>query len=118
MPRRRASTSDAMPASWVATRLGVEPRALEAQRRAGEVLAFRLEGSQEYLYPTWQFGRDFEPLPGLDRVVQAGRSTGLDDRGLNDLLSGRAGLVRGQRLLDVLREGSVDHVVSAIRSRA
>jgi hypothetical protein len=117
MPRRRTSTPGTMPAPWVATRLGVEPRVLEARRRAGELLAFRLEGSQEYLYPSWQFGRDFEPLPGLDRVVQAGRATGLDDRGLNDLLSGRAGLVRGRRLLDVLREGSVDHVVSAIRSR-
>ena len=50
-------------------------------------------------------------------MVQAARATGLDDRGLNDLLLGRAGLVRGKRLVDVLREGNVDHVVSAIRSR-
>ena len=117
MPRARTQTPGTMSASWLATRLGVEPRALEARRRAGELLAFRLEGSQEYLYPSWQFGRDFEPLPGLERVVQAGRATGLDDRGLNDLLAGRAGLVHGRRLLDVLREGSVDHVVGAIRSR-
>ena len=117
MPRTRRQTPGTMSASWVATRLGVEPRALEARRRGGELLAFRLDGSQEYLYPSWQFGRDFTALPGLARVVQAARATGLDDRGLNDLLLGRAGLVRGKRLVDVLREGNVDHVVSAIRSR-
>jgi hypothetical protein len=117
MPRNRTQTPGTMSASWVAARLGIEPRSLEAQRRAGEVLAFRLDGSQEYLYPSWQFGRDFEPLRGLARVVQAARETGLDDRGLNDLLLGRTGLVRGKRLVDVLREGNVDHVVSVIRSR-
>jgi hypothetical protein len=117
MPRRRTQTPGTMTASWLASRLGVEPRALEARRRAGELLAFRLEGSQEYLYPSWQFGRDFQPLPGIDRVVQAGRASGLDDRGLNDLLSGRTGLVKGRRLIDVLREGRVDHVVGAVRSR-
>jgi hypothetical protein len=117
MPRTRTQPPGTITGSWLASRLGVEPRGIEAQRRAGELLAFRLDGSQEYLYPSWQFGRDFDPLPGLARVVQAARATGLDDRGLNDLLLGRSGLVRGKRLVDVLREGNVDHVVSAIRSR-
>src|SRR5438309_1640690 len=117
MPRHRTQTPGTMSGSWLASRLGVEPRSLEAKRRAGELLAFRLEGSQEWLYPSWQFGRDFETLPGIDRVVQAGRASGLDGRGLNDLLAGRTGLVRGRRLVDVLREGRVDHVVSAIHSR-
>ena len=49
MPRTRTQTPGTITGSWLASRLGVEPRGIEAQRRAGELLAFRLDGSQEYL---------------------------------------------------------------------
>ena len=43
---------DALSGSWLAARLGIEPRKLDTMRRGGQVLAVRSPGSQEWRYPS------------------------------------------------------------------
>ncbi|HET7856329.1 MAG TPA: hypothetical protein VFL41_07710 [Gaiellaceae bacterium] len=107
---------DSLTASWLAVRLGIEPRKLEAMRRAGELIAFRQEGSNEYYYPLWQFDADWRPLPAVSRVVRAAREAGLSDNRLYALLNARAGLGGNRKLGEALREGRVDHVLRAIQA--
>jgi hypothetical protein len=107
---------DSLSASWLAVRLAVEPRRLEAMRRSGELIAVRPEGSSEPYYPVWQFDDDWRPLPSVPRVVRAAREAGLSDNRLYALLNARAGLAGEGKLGDALRKGRAEHVVSAIRS--
>ena len=107
---------DSLSASWLAERLAVEPRRLEAMRRDGELIAVRPEGSQEHYYPVWQFDEDWRPSPVVPRLVRAARDAGLADNRLYELLNARAGLGSGRRLTDVLREGGDEHVLAAVRS--
>ena len=109
---------DTLSGSWLAARLGVEPRKLDAMRRGGQIIAVRDRGSQEWRYPTWQFGRGFRLLPGIDRVIAVARESGLDEEQLAQLLSRRAGLVQSRPLADLLREGRVDQVIAAVRAAA
>lgn len=102
--------------AWLAAKLGIEPRLLEARRRAGELLAVRPEGATDYRYPTWQFGADGEPLPAIAPLVRAAKEAGLDDRALYELLERRDGLTGSGRLLDAVREGRADRVLAVIRS--
>ena len=113
--RERAFAREAYPAAWLAAKLGMEPLALEASRRAGELLGVPGEGG-EYLYPTWQFGRNGQPLPSIQRIVHAGRAAGLDDRALCDLLLRRDGMTGRDRLVEALRAGRDDRILDAIRS--
>jgi hypothetical protein len=114
-PREQALTREAYPASWLAAKLGIEPLVLEARRRAGELLGVPTAGGQ-YLYPTWQFGRNGEPLASIPRVVQTGRAAGLSDRDLCDLLLRRDGMTGRDRLVEALRAGRDDRILDAIRS--
>jgi hypothetical protein len=107
---------DSLSASWLAVRLGVEPRKIEATRRAGELIAHRPEGAHEYYYPVWQFDEDWRPLPIVPRIVRTAREVGLSENRLYALLNARSGLRGEGRLADALREGRVDHVLSAIRA--
>lgn len=107
---------DSYASAWLAAKLGVEPRLLDARRRAGEVLAVRPEGATDYRYPIWQFDADGEPLPAIPRVVQAAREAGIDDRALYELLQRRDGLTGPGKLLDAVREGRLDRVLAVIRS--
>jgi hypothetical protein len=107
---------DSLSESWLATRLGVDPRRVDAMRRSGELIALRTPGRQEWRYPAWQFQRGFEPIPGIERVTAAGREAGLDENGLASFLSLKTGMTNGRTLADVLREGRVDHVVEAVRA--
>jgi hypothetical protein len=102
--------------AWLAIKLGVEPRALDARRRAGELLAVPDESRTDFLYPVWQLGPDGRPLPAVARVVRAAREAGLHDAELVDLLERRDGMTAGGgRLLDALREGRDDRIVDVIR---
>ncbi len=109
---------EALSASWLSTRLGVEPERLHAMRRAGQLLAVRPGGTGEHLFPLWQFGDDGKPLPCVSRVVEAARASGLDSSTLYEVMTRRIGLRDTRRLVDVMREGGCSHVLAAIRSAA
>jgi hypothetical protein len=107
---------DALSASWLAVRLGMEPLRLEAMRRAGELIANRPEGAHEHYYPLWQFDEEWRPLPIVPRLVREARERGLSDNRLYEVLTARSGLSAGRgRLADSLREGRDEHVLEAVR---
>ena len=88
---------------------------LDAIRRAGELLGVRRPGSNDYLYPSWQFAPDGKPLPVIPRLVQAARGTGMSDERLYEVLAARAGIGGEERLADAIRHGRDEYVVSVIR---
>src|SRR5882672_4643665 len=61
---------DALSASWLAVRLGMEPLRLEGMRRAGELIAHRPTGAREHYYPLWQFDEEWQVLPIVPRLVR------------------------------------------------
>jgi hypothetical protein len=111
-----ARYASAVPATWLAARMAVEPARIDAMRRAGELIAVREPGSTEWRYPAWQFDSG-RPRPGVARIVAAARAGGVDESRLYDLLTARLGLRdSGRRLVDLLLEGRDDEVVAAVRS--
>src|SRR5262249_35622954 len=107
---------DALPATWLAERMAVDPAYIEAMRRSGELIAVREPGSTEWRYPAWQFDHG-RPRNGLARTVATARSHGMDDATLYDLMTAPLGLRdSGRRLVDLLQEGRDDDVVAAIRA--
>jgi hypothetical protein len=106
----------ALSASWLANRLGTQSSRIDTMRRSGELFAVRRPGSQEYLYPAWQFDESGRPLPVVQRLLRVARRAGLDDEALAQLLNRRAGLVGGKPLVDVLREGGEEHVLQIVAS--
>jgi hypothetical protein len=110
--------ADCLSASWLAARLGVGPRRLDAMRRAGELIAVRPAGSTEWLYPGWQL-RGSSVRDSVPQVVRAARDAGLDENGLYEAFTARRGLGgRERRLADLLVEGEDDRVLAALRGRA
>jgi hypothetical protein len=106
----------ALPATWLAQRLAVDPARIDAMRRAGELIAVREPGSTEWRYPAWQFDAG-KPRASVTRVVQAARETGVDDARLYVLLTAQLGLRNdGRSLVDLLLEGRDDEVVAAVRT--
>ncbi len=116
--RRPGPREAALPGAWLAIKLGVEPRALDARRRAGELLAVRAPDGSDFVYPMWQFDAEGRPNPAVARVVQTARRSGLDDEALYDLLLRRQGMTSGERLVDALRAGREHHVLEAVRRAA
>jgi hypothetical protein len=100
-----SNLSRALSASWLSTKWGVDTVRINAMRRAGELLAVRPAGSQEWRYPSWQFDSDGRVKPDVARVLAAAR----------ELLQRRTGLTGTGRLLDELLAGRVDYVLSSIR---
>ena len=110
--------SDALPATWLAERMAVDPAQIEAMRRAGELIAVREPGSIRWRYPAWQFDAG-RPRQGVARVVATARECGIDDARLYHLLTSPLGLRDGgRRLADLLVEGREDDVVAAVRGAA
>jgi hypothetical protein len=107
---------DSLSASWLGSRLGVEPFKLEAMRRAGELIAYRPEGSREHYYPLWQFDEEWQPLPIIPQLVREAEGRGLRGDRLYEVLNARAGATGSSRLGQSLREGRFEHVLVAIRS--
>jgi hypothetical protein len=109
-------TDESLSGSWLSTRLGIGTQRLDAMRRAGELLGVRRPGGQDYLYPAWQFAPDGQPRPAIPRLVQTARGQGMSDERLYEVLAGRTGIARGERLADALRQGRDDYVLSVVRS--
>jgi len=109
---------ESLSTTWLAERLGVEPERIDMMRRAGFMLGFRVPGGQDYYFPVWQFDRHGQPLPWVERVMQTAREAGVSDERLYELLSMRAGVVRGRRISDLLRDGDEDAALAAIRAGA
>ena len=105
---------EALSASWLSTKLGVDTVMINAMRRAGELVAVRPAGSQEWLFPAWQFGPDGGLRPEVERALQAARMKGLRPEQLGALLERRSGMTGGERLRDDLVAGRMDHVLAAI----
>jgi hypothetical protein len=112
---KRLST-EALTGSWLAQRLAIEPRLIEAMRRSGELIAVRPPGSWEHYYPIWQFDEDWRPLPAVQRVTRAARERGLSDDRLYEVLSTRLGLGGEKRLASVMRAENGERVVAAVRA--
>jgi hypothetical protein len=109
----------ALSTSWVGMRMGIDPFRVNAMRRAGELYAVRKPGSQDWLFPTWQFGPDWKPLASVQRILRAARDAGYDDSRLEELFNRRVGIVGARRsLVDVLLDGDEATVLAEIeRSR-
>jgi hypothetical protein len=112
---KRLST-EALTGSWLAQRLALEPRLIEAMRRSGELIAVRPPGSWEHYYPVWQFDEEWRPLPAVQRVTRAARERGLSDDRLYEVLSTRLGLGGEKRLASALRAENGERVVAAVRA--
>ena len=105
----------ALSASWLGTRLGIGPTRVDLMRRGGELIAVREPGSQEYRYPSWQFGDGWRVKPIVPLMVSAARERGIRDDRLGEILEMRVGM-GGRRVEDLAREGDEDGVLRAIRS--
>ncbi len=105
----------ALTASWIGARWAIDPVALDVRRRAGEVLALREPGVDEWLYPGWQFQDDGNVTPEVARVLAAAREAGISPGQLGQNLKRRAGLSGGRTLLDSLRDGDEQQVLAALR---
>ena len=116
MARRSILTTvtDALSASWLSTKSGVDTVKINAMRRAGELVAVRPAGSQEWRFPAWQFGPDGQVRPEVERALAFARQRGVRPEQLGALLERRSGITGGERLRDDLIAGRVDHVLAAI----
>ncbi|MBD0289681.1 MAG: hypothetical protein ICV74_00385 [Thermoleophilia bacterium] len=114
--RSRSSRAGAYPGSWLAIKLGIEPRELDVRRRSGELLAVRSQDGRDYLYPAWQFDANGRPYVAVARVVAAGRAAGLTDDELFDLLERRDGMTSTRRLWEYVRDGREERVLDVIRT--
>jgi hypothetical protein len=108
--------SDALSASWLSTKLGVDTVRLNAMRRAGELLGVRRAGSNDWFFPAWQFDAEGRLTDDVRLVLDTARGLGLSGEELNRLLDRRSGMTGGDSLLDDLLEGRVDHVVATLRA--
>ena len=69
----------ALPASWLASRLGVDPKEIERLRKAGELYAVRDDGDREWRYSAWQFGPGGSVPYAVRDTVKAAKSAGMKD---------------------------------------
>ena len=106
--------TQALSASWLSTKWGIDTVKINAMRRAGELLAVRPAGSHEWQFPAWQFGTDGQVRPEVKRVLEAARKRGLRPEQLEVLLERKNGMTGGGRLRDEIVAGRMDHVLAAI----
>ena len=86
-------------------------------RRAGELVAVRPAGSQEWLFPAWQFGPDGQVRPEVARVLEAARKHGLRPERLTR--TARAAKRHDRRRTPPRRPrstGRIEHVLATIEA--
>lgn len=106
---------DCLSGTWLASRLGIEPAAVDRMRRGGELIGVRRVSSGEWLYPAWQLHGDL-PRAAVPRIVDAAREAGLNEERLYEVLTLPMGLAgERRRLADALVAGADDEVVAAVR---
>ncbi len=103
--------------SWIAWRPERAPDSLADLRRSGEVLAIR-PGSEDLLYPSWQFDDAGRPLPVVARLVSAARERGIDERRLYEVLTMQTGLTARRRTFELMRNGGEAHALAVVRAAA
>jgi hypothetical protein len=106
--------AEALSASWLSTKWGVDTVKINAMRRAGELVAVRPAGSQEWHFPAWQFGPDGRVLPEVERVLAAARARGLRPEQVGSMFERRSGMTGGERLRDDVLAGRVGHLLAAL----
>jgi hypothetical protein len=116
MTTTQTNLDRALSASWLSTKLGVDTVRLNAMRRAGELIGVRPRGSRDWFFPAWQFDADGNVTHDVRRVLEAAQERGLSGERLTRLLDRRSGMTGGDRLLDDLLEGRVDHVIGTLRA--
>lgn len=104
--------------SWLAGRLGLDPMRVNAMRRSGELLGIPAADGKSYVYPSWQFGPDWKPLPIVRRLLARARARGLTDAELLRLLGRRVGLIGDESLLDLVLAGRELAALAAIDAAA
>jgi hypothetical protein len=105
----------ALSASWLGSRWGVDPVAVDVRRRAGEVVATRDAGSEEWRYPVWQFDEAGDVRPEVARVLTSAREAGVRPAQLAALFDRRLGLSGGRTMLDALLEGDERPLLAELR---
>jgi hypothetical protein len=108
----------ALPASWLASRLGADLAEIERLRSAGELYGSRADGDHEWRYGAWQFGPGGKVPFAVRDTVKAAKAAGLSETRLLEVLRRRVGLMGGGRLLDLLFEGKTDRVVAEVVAAA
>ena len=111
--------ADCLSASWLSARLAIDVARIDAMRRASELIAIRPEGSDEWLYPAWQFAGG-EPRPVVRRLLAAAKEAKLDERRLYAVLTAPLGLGAraddARSLADLIVRAADDQVVAAVRA--
>lgn len=110
----RDLASRSLPGTWLSTRLGVDGVRLTRMAESGALLGYRPAGSQELLFPAWQFNGGSEPIAALPQIRQAARRAGMDDERLCRVMDRKVGLGGRERLGDLARQGRIRHVLSSI----
>jgi hypothetical protein len=100
--------------SWLSATLGVDPVAIEARRRSGELVAYRPEGESNWVYPAWQFGSDGDVRPEVQEVLARAREAGVRGDQVFELLASRVGMTDDRRLADLLLAGELDAVLARL----
>src|SRR5438093_2553884 len=111
-----AAVEEGLTGPWLAQRLGVDPIALEARRRAGELVAVRQDGSADWIYPAWQFDEELRVKPEVERALAAAREARLSPAQFEELLGRRVGLSGGETARDLLLRGDPGSLLDAIKS--
>ena len=107
---------ESLSGSWLSSRLGVGTQRLDAMRRAGELIGVRAPDSSDWRFPPWQFDVDGHVTGDVRRVLETARELRLSGERLNELLDRRSGMTGGDRLLDDLLAGRVEHVLATLRA--